>query len=626
MPPTSPKKPTPKSKLSLGYILLLAFGAILLFNVLSPPAMPNKVPYSDMKARIRAGEFERIELNDQYIRAFPKGGAAEKEKGGLAAASNTVMSLRPTDDPELIKILDEKKMTYEVKIENTAMRDFLLQWVLPILLMVVVWGFFIRRMGPGPEVMMFGKNKARLQAESDLKTTFADVAGQDEAKEELKEIIEFLQNPKRFTLLGGKLPKGILLVGPPGTGKTLLARAVAGEAKVPFFNISGSDFVEMFVGVGASRVRDLFQQAKAKAPCIIFIDELDAVGKARGINPIAGHDEREQTLNQILVEMDGFDAQAGVIIMGATNRPEILDPALLRPGRFDRHVMVGSPNVKERQAILELHASHVKTAADVNLETISKRTPGLTGADLANVVNEAALLAARRNKKEVEMKDFEESVDRVLTGLEKKSRVINKKEKEIVAHHEAGHALVAALRNSVDKVHKISIIPRGIGALGFTLQLPTEDRYLMTRGELFEKVEVLLGGRAAEMIIFGDVSTGASDDLQRATDIVRSMITRYGMGKSLGPSTVEQARNPMFMDRGEISSGKNFSEETARQIDEEVRTTMNDRLQTVIDLLRREVDTLRAIANELMEKETLNGEEFLAIVERNAQKAPMAVA
>ncbi len=624
---TKKRKPIQKRfRFSIGY-LAVGLGAILLFNLFNPPPRPDVTSYSDIKQKIKQKEFKRIFLTEEYIigelAKDPQASQDEKQASGFKSffrSKNSLSALKPANDPELLKLLDEIGTPYEIKRESTGFRDFLTTWILPFGLMVLIWSFILRRMGPGPEIMKFGKSKSRLQAESDLKTTFQDVAGQDEAKEELNEIIEFLKTPKRFTALGGNLPKGILLVGPPGTGKTLLARAVAGEAKVPFFNISGSDFVEMFVGVGAARVRDLFQQAKTRAPCIIFIDELDAVGKARGIGVMGGHDEREQTLNQLLVEMDGFDTQAGVIIMAATNRPEILDPALLRAGRFDRQVFVGRPDVKERQAILDLHARKVKLAPEVNIETIAKRTPGLVGADLANVVNEAALLAARRNKIHVEMQDFEESVDRILTGLEKKNRVINKREKEIVAHHEAGHALVAAFRNSSDKVHKISIIPRGIGALGFTLQLPTEDRYLMTRTELLEKIDVLLGGHASESIVFGDISTGASDDLQRATEIARSMVTQYGMGKTLGPVTIERDRTPLFFERGGLSAGKNFSEDTARQIDEEMKQMLSERLAAVKDLLREKLPLLKELALELLEKEALNEDEFHAIVHRHQEK------
>jgi cell division protease FtsH len=623
---TKPKPPeTPRFRSPMTWLIFI-LGAVLLFNVFAPLERPDNISYSEFKKKIQEKAFEKIQLKEKQVIGFLKTDPAkEQPKEGWFQVPQTQSSLRPAEDQDLIKLLDQTGIPYEVKIDNTAFRD-IFGWIFPFIILFLVWGFFLRRMGPGTEVMSFGKSKSRLKAEPDNATTFKDVAGQDEAKEELNEIIEFLKSPKRFTVLGGKLPKGILLVGPPGTGKTLLARAVAGEANVPFFNISGSEFVEMFVGVGAARVRDLFKQAKSKAPCIIFIDELDAIGKARGINPMAGHDEREQTLNQLLVEMDGFETEGGVIIMAATNRPEILDPALLRAGRFDRHVMVGKPNVKERKAILELHSMKIKKANDVNLETVAQRTPGMVGADLANVVNEAALLAARRDKKAVEMKDFEEAVDRILTGLEKKTHVLSKREKEIVAHHEAGHAIVAALRNSMDKVHKISIIPRGIGALGFTLQLPTEDRYLMTREELLEKVDVLLGGRAAEMIVFENISTGASDDLQRATDIVRSMITTYGMGQTLGPATVEADRTPLFMDRGGFSTGKNYSEETAREIDEEVKKTMAERLDLVTGLLKKQNALLKEVSSELLVKETLSGEEFLAIVQKHKGLPKTAVA
>ena len=600
---------------------MLGLGALLLFNLFNPPARPDKTSYSEIKQKIKDGAFKKVFITNSYVigELKPKEGTEEqtkqKQNSFLKVAPPSLSAVRLVDDQDLLKLLDDNGVDYEFKVQNTAFRDFLLTWVLPIGLMVLLWSFLLRRMGgPGSEVMRFGKSKTRVKAEGDLKTSFTDVAGQDEAKDELKEIVEFLKEPKHFTHLGGQLPKGVLLVGPPGTGKTLLARAVAGEAKVPFFNISGSDFVEMFVGVGAARVRDLFKQAKAKAPCIVFIDELDAVGKARGVSAVGGHDEREQTLNQLLVEMDGFDSKAGVIIMAATNRPEILDPALLRAGRFDRQVLVGQPDVKERQAILDLHAKKIKLSEDVSLETVAKSTPGMVGADLANVVNEAALLAARYKKKQVELSDFEEAVERIIAGLEKKKRVINKHEKEVVAHHEAGHALVAELRKA-DKVHKISIIPRGIGALGYTMQLPTEDRYLMSRKELLHKIDVLLGGQAAESIIFNEISTGASDDLQRATSIARSMITQYGMGETLGPTTIERDRTAIMVDQ-RYSSGKPFSEETAKLVDEEVKSVMKERMQQVKDLLKDQVELLKATAQSLLEKETLSSEEFQAIVQK----------
>ena len=423
----------------------------------------------------------------------------------------------------------------------------ILSWIIPIGIFFLIWRYAMKKMGPGMGVMSFGKSKAKLFAENETKVTFADVAGIDEAETELQEVVEFLKNPEKFQKLGGRIPKGVLLVGGPGTGKTLLAKAVAGEAKVPFFSISGSEFVEMFVGVGASRVRDLFSQATGQAPCIIFIDELDALGKARGVNAFGGNDEREQTLNQLLVEMDGFESNKGVIIMAATNRPEILDPALLRPGRFDRQVLVDRPDINGREAILKIHSKNIILSPDVDLRKVASLTPGFVGADLANIMNEAALLAARKNKETVESVDLDEAIDRVVGGLEKKNRVMNAQEKEIVAFHESGHAIVAESVKHADPVHKISIISRGIAALGYTQQRPTEDRYLMTRPELLDRLAVLLGGRVAEELVFGEVSTGAQNDLQRATDIVRSMVTEYGMSDRLGLVTYERPRQPMFM-------------------------------------------------------------------------------
>ncbi len=611
------KRPKASKNKIFPNIIWIGLGLFLLFNLLNPPKRPDQITYSEFKEKIAGGAFAKVQITEGLVIGELKSQAtASDDKPSLFNPPNTHSSTILMNDQELIKLLDQHKTAYEFKIQNNFLRDFLLSWVLPIGLMFLLWNFMFRKMGPGSSIMSFGKNKSRLKAESELKTTFNDVAGQDEAKHELIEIVDFLKEPKRFTQLGGKLPKGVLLVGPPGTGKTLLARAVAGEAKVPFFNISGSEFVEMFVGVGAARVRDLFEQAKSKAPCIIFIDELDAIGKARGMAVVGGHDEREQTLNQLLVEMDGFDSKAGVVIMAATNRPEILDQALLRAGRFDRQVLVGRPDVKEREAILVLHAKKVKLSQDVNLLTVAKSTPGMVGADLANVVNEAALLAARYRKSEVQMADFQEAVERILTGLEKKKRVINKHEKEVVAHHEAGHAIVATLKKA-DRVHKISIIPRGIGALGFTMQLPTEDRYLMTQSELTNKIDVLLGGQAAEKIIFNEISTGASDDLQRATQIARSMITIYGMGQSLGPTTLDRDRTPMYMDQGQIASGKNFSEETAKQVDEEIKTLMKSRMQSVQKILQENLALLKDVAGVLLEKETLNETQFDEIVAKH---------
>lgn len=466
-------------------------------------------------------------------------------------------------------------------------------------------------------VMSFAKSKAKLFAQSEMKVTFADVAGIDEARGELLEVVEFLKYPEKFQRLGGRIPKGVLLVGSPGTGKTLLAKAVAGEAKVPFFSISGSEFVEMFVGVGASRVRDLFSQATSQAPCIIFIDELDALGKARGMNVLGGNDEREQTLNQLLVEMDGFQSNKGVIIMAATNRPEILDPALLRPGRFDRQVMIDRPDIKGREAILKIHSNNVLLGPDVDLGKIAGLTPGFVGADLANLVNEAALLAARKDKETVDSAEFDEAIDRVVGGLEKKNRVMNALEKEIVAFHESGHAIVAESLEHADPVHKISIIPRGIGALGYTQQRPTEDRYLMTRSELLDRLAVLLGGRVAEELVFGEISTGAQNDLQRATDIARSMVAEYGMSDLLGPVTYERPRQAMFLPES-YSQTKTYSETRAAQIDEEISSVMAKAQERVRSILSERRKVLNDLARLLSEKEMVQGEELRKMLSESA--------
>jgi len=474
--------------------------------------------------------------------------------------------------------------------------------------------FMMKRMGQGGAggMMTLGKSKAKIIAQTDLGVNFESVAGHEEAKVELAEVIEFLKTPEKFTRLGAKIPKGILLVGPPGTGKTLLAKAVAGESGVPFFSISGSDFIEMFVGLGAARVRDLFEQANAKAPCIVFIDELDSLGKARGSGMMGGHDEREQTLNQLLAEMDGFEVNKGVVILAATNRPEILDPALLRPGRFDRHILVDRPDLKDRVAILAVHAKGIKLAVEVDLGIIARRTPGFTGADLANLVNEATLLAVRKGKEQVEGTEFEEAIDRIVAGLEKKNRVLNENEKRTVAYHETGHALVATFRKTTEKVHKISIVPRGIGALGYTMQLPTEDRFLMSKTELLEKIDVLLGGRAAERIIFNEITTGAQNDLQRATEIARSMVAMYGMNEKLGQATYLQPAN-QFLQQG-LFQPKEFSEQTALLIDEEVRKILDERMVLAEKTLVEQRPLLEKIAKVLLEKEALDDEEFKALL------------
>ncbi|MEO8682232.1 MAG: ATP-dependent zinc metalloprotease FtsH, partial [Vicinamibacterales bacterium] len=455
--------------------------------------------------------------------------------------------------------------------------------------------------------------KAKIYAEEEVKTTFADVAGVDEAAQELREIVEFLKTPKKYTNLGGKIPKGVLLVGPPGTGKTLLARAVAGEAKVPFFSLSGSEFVEMFVGVGAARVRDLFSQAEAKAPCIVFIDELDALGKARVQSPMGSHEEREQTLNQLLVEMDGFDARKAIIIMAATNRPEVLDTALLRPGRFDRQVLVDKPDVKGREEVLKIHIRNVKLDGSVDLRKVAARTAGFAGADLANLVNEAALLAARRDADFVQMRDFDEAIDRLIAGLEKK-RVMSTKEREIVAYHESGHAIVATVLPTSDPVHKISIVARGFGALGYTMQLPIEDRYLMQKGDLLNQLAVLLGGRAAEEIAIGEISTGAQNDLQRVTDLARSMVTEWGMSERLGTINYDQSRRGRFLELGLPSERGNYSDETAQMIDDEVKQIITGAHNEARRILRERRDQLERVTRHLLEKEVMEGDELRAMM------------
>jgi cell division protease FtsH len=514
------------------------------------------------------------------------------------------------EDKDLVDLLEKKGIKYRALPDRTWLTA-LLSWLLPMVLLVGLWLFIFRRMSAGPGgLMSIGKSKARVYVEDETKVTFADVAGVEEAEEELKEIIEFLKHPAKFQVLGGKIPKGVLLVGPPGTGKTLLARAVAGEAGVPFLSLTGSDFVEMFVGVGAARVRDLFQQAQEKAPAIIFIDELDALGKARGMSPLSGHEERENTLNQLLSEMDGFDTRKGVILMAATNRPEILDPALIRPGRFDRQILVDRPSLKGREDILKIHSRNVKLADDVNLHTLAARTPGMVGSDLANIVNEAALLAARRDRPSVAMRDFEEAIDRVVAGLEKRNRLMNPREKEIVAYHETGHALVAEGLPSVDPVHRVSIIPRGIGALGYTMQLPTEDRYLMTKSELEDRMVVMLGGRVAEEVHFGEISTGAQNDLYRATDIARSMVREYGMSEKLGPMTFERERRPLFLDLMMPPTSKDYSEATAQEIDREVSGLVGKAYHRAREILESKRDTLEQVAKVLLDKEVLEGEEL----------------
>jgi len=600
----------PKAHFSIWYFLI----AFLLFTLLQQYFLAPKVetiPYSKFKQYLAEGQVTKLTIGPESITGTIKGkeGKADQE----------FMTVR-VEDPTLVKELDGQKVNYSGLYQSKFLNN-LLSWIIPIGIFFLIWRFAMKRMGPGYGVMSFSKSKAKLFAENGVRVAFADVAGIDEAKEELQEVVEFLKNPGKFQKLGGRIPKGVLLVGAPGTGKTLLAKAVAGEANVPFFSISGSEFVEMFVGVGAARVRDLFSQATSHAPCIIFIDELDALGKARGINVMGGHDEREQTLNQLLVEMDGFESNKGVIIMAATNRPEILDPALLRPGRFDRQVLVDRPDINGREAILKIHAKNVRLSPQVDLHKIAARTPGFVGADLANLVNEAALLAARKNKEEVEPTDFDEAIDRVVAGLEKRKRVMSPKEKEIVAIHESGHAIVAESVPHADPVHKITIIPRGIAALGYTQQQPTEDRYLMTRSELLDRLAVLLGGRVAEELVFGEVSTGAQSDLQRATDIARSMVTEYGMSERLGLVTYERERRPMFLPES-FSPGKTYSEEKAAQIDDEVARVVEEAHQRVQGILAGHRNVLDTFAHLLLEKEIVQGEELRKMLGKPNPETP----
>jgi cell division protease FtsH len=591
----------------------LTIGAVMfVHNFLTPMQMLEELPYSEFKTLLAAGNVAEVTVTRQSLL-----GKLKPEEGSKEPKLFTTIRV---EDPDLVKELNVRNVKFTGMIESTFLRD-IMWWVIPALIFGGIWFFVIRRLGQGlgqgqKGFMTVGKSKAKIYAEKDTKVTFADVAGVEEAKEELGEVIDFLKTPEKFTRLGGKIPKGILLVGPPGTGKTLLARAVAGEAGVTFFSISGSEFVEMFVGVGAARVRDLFEQAKVKAPCIIFIDELDALGKARGVGPMA-HEEREQTLNQLLVEMDGFDPRIAVILMAATNRPEILDPALLRPGRFDRQVLVDRADKIGRLAILRVHAKQVALGPDADLEIIAAMTPGFSGADLANIINEATLLTVRRNKEQVGHSELQEAVERVVAGLEKKSRVLNKMEKERVAFHEVGHALVALSFPGSDPIQKISIIPRGIAALGYTLQLPTEDRFLMAKTELENKIAVLLGGRNAEELIFGEASTGAQNDLVRATDIAKSMVKSYGMSEKLGTVTLDRERQPLLMQIQAPQEKGDYSEETAREIDCEVRRIIDEQYDRVRWLLAEQKRALVEGARVLLDREVISGSELKTILDNH---------
>ena len=609
------------TRFNIGYALAAIFGLLLIQYVYTTANKVAVIPYSEYQQLLRQGKVDSVGISDRTLQGTLK----EALPGGQKQFITTRV------DQEVAQELEKHNVRFTGQIESTFLRD-LLSWIMPVLLFFGVWWFIARRAaeggGIGGGLISIGKSKAKIYVEADTGVTFADVAGVDEAKDELREIVDFLKNPTDYGRLGGRMPKGVLLVGPPGTGKTLLAKAVAGEAKVPFFSISGSEFVEMFVGVGAARVRDLFLQAHQKAPAIIFIDELDALGRARGIGPFAGgHDEKEQTLNQLLVELDGFDSRTGLVILAATNRPEILDPALLRAGRFDRQVLVDRPDKKGRTDILKVHIRKVKLAPGVDPEAVAALTPGFTGADLANLVNEAALLATRRGGEAVSMADFNNAIERMIAGLEKRNRLLNPREREIVAHHEMGHALVALSLPGVDPVHKVSIIPRGVGALGYTIQRPIEDRFLMTREELENKMAVLLGGRAAELIVFGHLSTGAADDLRRVTDIARSMVTRYGMSEKLGSVAYDREPGNFLAnaDRPFPVREREYAEETAAAIDHEVRMLVERVFQRTQGILNARRTILDRSAKKLLEKETLEQGDLDALVREMPKETLKAV-
>jgi cell division protease FtsH len=621
-----------KQTFSLWYVLAALVGMILLQEFFTP-RHTQTLTYSEFKQALVAGKLDDVVIADGIAtgklrtegleQILPKDKLEALKRVGGEHGFATVL----VNDPGLVAQLDAAKVRYG-SVRESKWLGALISWVAPALIFFGIWWFLMKRMGGGMGrgMLEIGKSKARVYMQTETGVTFKDVAGIDEAREELMEVVEFLKNPERYRRLGGKIPKGVLIVGAPGTGKTLLAKAVAGEAGVPFLSLSGSEFVEMFVGVGAARVRDLFEQAAAKAPCIVFIDEIDALGKARGVGLSGGHEEHEQTLNQLLAEMDGFDTNRGVIILAATNRPEVLDPALLRPGRFDRHVAIDRPDLIGRRQILEVHVKNVKLAPAVDLAVLAARTPGFAGADLANLVNEATLRAAKRDKEAVDMQDFEEALDRIVAGLEKKNRVMNPTERKFVAYHEAGHALVAELRKNADRVTKVSIIPRGIAALGYTQQSPTEDRYLMRRSELLDRLDVLLAGRVAEQLVFEDVSTGAENDLQRATDMARHMVTHYGMSEALGLATYDARPAPLFLNGPTLPEPRTFSERTAEAIDGEVRRLLDEARDRVTQTLRTNRETLEALAALLLEKEVVDRKMLDGLMASAAAPAQLRVA
>ncbi len=595
--------------LIIWFLIFLAFAS--LYNYLTTEKNVLSISFTDFYAQVESGNVSEIIISGKNIDGLFKNPLNRENKQYLRFKVQI-----PYDDPELIKYLASKGVNVYSK-EKSLILTVVLSSIPWLLMLVLFWFFFFRQISASQrEAIKFGKSRVRVLRESKPQISFKDVAGCDEAKVELQEIIEFLKNPAKFREIGARIPKGVLLVGPPGTGKTLLAKAVAGEAGVPFLSISGSEFVELFVGVGAARVRDLFEQGKANAPCIIFIDEIDAVGRLRGAGLGGGHDEREQTLNQLLVEMDGFDSSEGIIVMAATNRPDILDPALLRPGRFDRRIYVPIPDVKAREEILKLHASKVPLAPDVDLKVIAQSTPGFTGADLANLVNEAALLAARKNQKQVSMKDFEEAKDKLIMGIARRSMVISEEEKRRIAYHEVGHALVAKFTPEADPVHKITIIPHG-RALGATQSLPEEDRYIYTKSYIKAQLSVLLGGRAAELLVFGEESTGAADDLSKATEIARRMVTDWGMSEKLGPVTLGKAEEEVFLGR-ELGVRRYFSEETAKLIDQEIKEIVNKAFEKAKNIIENNIQYLHKISELLLEKETLTGRELDEILNKSA--------
>ncbi|MBD2081075.1 ATP-dependent zinc metalloprotease FtsH [Leptolyngbya sp. FACHB-17] len=594
--------------------LLIVFALLLLLNFVVPSfsSQSQQVAYSDFVSQVRSGNVDRAIIGNDKIEFTLK--STQPAQDGTRAPVYTTAPV--AIDLDLPKILRDNNVEFSAPTPSPyGWIGTIFSWVLPPLIFFGIYSFFINRQGGGAAALTVGKSKARIYSEGTTGVKFTDVAGVDEAKAELQEIVDFLKNAEKYSRLGAKIPKGVLLVGPPGTGKTMLAKAIAGEAGVPFFSISGSEFIELFVGVGASRVRDLFEQAKQQAPCIVFIDELDALGKSRGSGNFAGgNDEREQTLNQLLTEMDGFDANTGVILLAATNRPEVLDPALRRPGRFDRQVVVDRPDKIGREAILNVHARNVKLASDVDLSTIAVRTPGFAGADLANLVNEAALLAARNNRDSVVMADFNEAIERVIAGLEKRSRILNETEKKIVAHHEVGHALIGVLMPGAGKVEKISIVPRGVGALGYTLQLPEEDRFLMAEDEIRGRIATLLGGRSAEEVIFGKVSTGASDDIQKATDLAERTVTIYGMSEELGPVAFEKMQQQFI--EGYAPSRRQISAKVTEEIDREVKAIVDNAHHIALAILKNNRSLLEELSQSLLEREVLEGEALRAELSR----------